>query len=194
MMWESISMMTGIDIAIVGAVGYSLWVFYHQIRNLPRSTISFGVSALVLGLSSIALFYLFDLATMHVLPLFMPMSKAMAIMEEIEGRTRGTLNLCNDTSLAAIAELGRRATIAVGNDTGPMHLIAAAGCPSVVLFSEASVPEQTAPRGETVVVVQHERLPSLGIAAVLRAVYQAVPHLRPAAQDSDSSPAQTKAG
>lgn len=117
-----------------------------------------------------------------------------AIMEEIEGRTRGTLNLCNDTSLAAIAELGRRATIAVGNDTGPMHLIAAAGCPSVVLFSEASVPEQTAPRGETVVVVQHERLPSLGIAAVLRAVYQAVPHLRPAAQDSDSSPAQTKAG
>ncbi len=117
-----------------------------------------------------------------------------AIMEEIERRARGTLNLCNDTSLAAIAELGRRAAVAVGNDTGPMHLIAAAGCPSVVLFSEASVPEQTAPRGETVVVVQHDRLPSLGVAAVLRGVYQAVPHLRPASQDGDSSPAQTKAG
>ncbi len=117
-----------------------------------------------------------------------------AIMEGIEGRTRGTLNLCNDTSLAAIAELGRRATVAVGNDTGPMHLIAASGCPSVVLFSDASVPEQTAPRGETVVVVQHERLPSLGLAAVLSAVYQAVPDLRPAARDGDSGPAQSKAG
>ena len=116
-----------------------------------------------------------------------------AIMEEIEGRTRGTLNLCNDTSLAAIAELGRRAAVAVGNDTGPMHVIAAAGCPCVVLFSGDSVPQQTAPRGETVVVVQEERLTSLRIAPVLGAVYQAVPHLRPAAQENETPPAETRA-
>lgn len=117
-----------------------------------------------------------------------------AIMEEIESRTRGALNLCNDTSLPAIAELGRRATLAVGNDTGPMHLIAAAGCPTVVLFSSVSVPEQTAPRGETVVIVQHERLASLGMAAVLNAVNQAVPDLRPTASAGESDPVQTKAG
>lgn len=124
-----------------------------------------------------------------------------AIMEEIEERTRGTLNLCNDTSFGAIAELGRRATVAVGNDTGPMHLIAAAGCPSVVLFSDTSVPEQTAPRGETVIVVQQAKLPSLGVGAVLSAVYQAVPGLRSSAKgddavamESDSVPSQTGDG
>ena len=37
--------------------------------------------------------------------------------------------------------------IAIGNDTGPMHLIAAAGCPSVVLFSRDSDPALCAPRG-----------------------------------------------
>ncbi len=114
-------------------------------------------------------------------------------MEEIEGRTRGTLNLCNDTSLGAIAELGRRAAVAVGNDTGPMHVIAAAGCPCVVLFSGDSVPQQTAPRGETVVVVQEEQLASLRIASVLGAVYRAVPDLRPDAQDNETPPAETRA-
>ena len=41
----------------------------------------------------------------------------------------------------------RRAALAVGNDTGPMHLAAAIGCPCVVLFSAASDPALTAPRG-----------------------------------------------
>ena len=36
---------------------------------------------------------------------------------------------------------------AVGNDTGPMHLFVAAGCPATVLYSAASDPALTAPRG-----------------------------------------------
>ncbi len=83
MIWESITLMTVIDVAIVGAVGYSLRVFYHQRRKFPGSATSLGFFALVLGLSAIALFYLFDLATMHLLPLFEPMSKAMAVMEDL---------------------------------------------------------------------------------------------------------------
>ena len=101
-----------------------------------------------------------------------------AIMEEIEERAPGSVNLCNDTPFAAIAELARRAKLAVGNDTGPMHLIAAAGCPSVVLFSDASVPEQTAPRGRKVVVVQEGQLASLSVAAVLAAVHEIDPSLK----------------
>jgi len=55
--------------------------------------------------------------------------------------------LTGQTSIADIASLARRAAVAVGNDTGPMHLIAAIGCPSVVLFSADSDPALTAPRG-----------------------------------------------
>ncbi len=56
-------------------------------------------------------------------------------------------DLTGRTTIADIAALAAGATLAVGNDTGPMHLIAAIGCPSVVLFSAASDPALTAPRG-----------------------------------------------
>lgn len=39
------------------------------------------------------------------------------------------VSLCGQTSIAEIASLARAACVAVGNDTGPMHIIAASGCP-----------------------------------------------------------------
>lgn len=59
----------------------------------------------------------------------------------------GAVDLTGRTSLPDLASLGRGAVLAVGNDTGPMHLIAAVGCRCVVLFSGASDPALTAPRG-----------------------------------------------
>jgi len=61
-------------------------------------------------------------------------------------------DLTGQTSFAEIAALARQAKAAVGNDTGPMHLIAAAGCPSVVLFSADSDPALCAPRGQVTVL------------------------------------------
>ncbi len=55
-------------------------------------------------------------------------------------------DLTGRTSFGDLAELGRAATLAVGNDTGPMHLLAAAGCPSLVLFSGDSDPALCVPR------------------------------------------------
>lgn len=55
-------------------------------------------------------------------------------------------DLSGQTSLAEIAALARGAVWAAGNDTGPMHVIVAAGCPSVVLFSDESDPSLCAPR------------------------------------------------
>ncbi|MDE2357717.1 MAG: glycosyltransferase family 9 protein [Alphaproteobacteria bacterium] len=52
------------------------------------------------------------------------------------------------TSLIELARLGAKARLAVGNDTGPMHLLAAAGAPSLVLFSADSDPALNAPRGQ----------------------------------------------
>ncbi len=56
-------------------------------------------------------------------------------------------DLTGRTDFAQIAALGARAAVAIGNDTGPVHLIAAAGAPTIVLFSSASTPELSAPRG-----------------------------------------------
>jgi len=62
-------------------------------------------------------------------------------------------DLTGRTSFAQIAALGRGAHLAVGNDTGPMHLLAASGCPCLVLFSDESDPALCAPRGRAVEVI-----------------------------------------
>ncbi len=67
------------------------------------------------------------------------------------------LDLTTRTNFLDILALGRRAKLALGNDTGPMHLLAASGCPSAVLFSHASDPALCAPRGRVEIV----RAPSL---------------------------------
>lgn len=51
------------------------------------------------------------------------------------------------TTLLELAGLAARATIAIGNDTGPMHLAAQMGCRCLVLFSGHSDPALTAPLG-----------------------------------------------
>ena len=68
------------------------------------------------------------------------------------------LDLTGRTSIAEVASIAARAAVAVGNDTGPMHIAAAMGCPSVVLFSGDSDPALAAPR-----------LPGGGWPTVLRA-------------------------
>lgn len=57
------------------------------------------------------------------------------------------VNLCEDSPILEVMALARGAAAAVGNDTGPMHLIAAMGCPCVSLYSRASDPDRTRPRG-----------------------------------------------
>ena len=79
------------------------------------------------------------------------------------------LDLTAQTSLNQIATLARSAAGAIGNDTGPMHLIGATGCPSLVLFSSHSDPIRHAPKGENVNVLQEKELIDLKSETVLNA-------------------------
>lgn len=80
-------------------------------------------------------------------------------------------DLIGQTSFADIAAMASGAGAAIGNDTGPMHLIAAAGCPSVVLFSSESDPKLCAPRGAEVAVLRRESLKGLGVDEVMRLLF-----------------------
>jgi ADP-heptose:LPS heptosyltransferase len=77
------------------------------------------------------------------------------------------LNLTGQTSFGDLADLGRAARFAVGNDTGPMHLLATAGCPAVVLFSRDSDPARCKPAGPDVRVLRRPDLASLEVASVM---------------------------
>ncbi len=85
------------------------------------------------------------------------------------GRAAPILDLTGRTSFGDLASLARRALVAIGNDTGPMHLLAAIGVPSVVLFSANSDPALCAPRGRRVVVLGRRSLAELKLAPVIDA-------------------------
>lgn len=84
--------------------------------------------------------------------------EAQIIEQSCEGQC---INLIDQTSLAQIVTLARNAKTAIGNDTGPMHLIAATGCPSLVLFSSHSNSIRHAPKGNHVEIIQRDHLPDL---------------------------------
>ena len=76
------------------------------------------------------------------------------------------VNLLGQTSLLEVAGLARRAAGAVGNDTGPMHIAAAVGCPAVALFSNASDPALCGQRGPTVTILRRSDLADLPVSEV----------------------------
>jgi len=82
-----------------------------------------------------------------------------------------TRDLTGDTSFAEIVALARAASAAIGNDTGPMHLIATADCPSIVLFGAASDPALCAPRGREVAILRRTSLIGLGVDEVMRLLF-----------------------
>lgn len=87
----------------------------------------------------------------------------------IETACDATLNLVGATDLFTIAALAGHAELAVGNDTGPMHLAAVCGCPSVVIFSHASNPTLCGPRGRCVAILQNDRIADISLQQVVEA-------------------------
>ena len=80
------------------------------------------------------------------------------------------VDLSGQTDLFDLVALARTAECAVGNDTGPMHLIAIAGCSSMVLYSHASDPALCGQRGPDVTILRRPALTDLGVAEVIDAL------------------------
>ena len=103
------------------------------------------------------------------MPVLIGAQAEASVLDEIARLAPGTINLGSRTSLGQIAALARRATCTVGNDTGPIHIAAAVGCPTVALFGAGSDPIQYGPRGEAVEVLRCVPLANLPVADVIDA-------------------------
>jgi ADP-heptose:LPS heptosyltransferase len=88
-----------------------------------------------------------------------------ALAHSIQRMAPRARDLTGRTDLVQIASLGARAALAVGNDLGPLHLIAAAGSPTIALFNSEPDPFVIAPRGH-VTVLHAPQLKSLAIDTV----------------------------
>ncbi len=85
------------------------------------------------------------------------------------------IDLMGQTTPGDLCDLARAARFAVGNDTGPIHLTAVAGCPTLVLFSHDSDPALCVPRGRSVSVLRRPSLADLTVDEVRQALAD---HLR----------------
>jgi ADP-heptose:LPS heptosyltransferase len=97
-----------------------------------------------------------------------------ALARTIQKAAGNARDLTGRTDFAQIAVLGARAALAVGNNTGPMHLIAAAGAPTIAVVADASDALQTAPRGH-VAVLQAPSLGQLTVETVAAAAWSLLP-------------------
>jgi ADP-heptose:LPS heptosyltransferase len=79
-------------------------------------------------------------------------------------------DLVGRPSLRDLVGLARGALRTIGNDTGPTHLAVAAGSPATVLYSDASDPALTAPRGRDVRILRRDRLDRLDVDEVAATV------------------------
>lgn len=111
-----------------------------------------------------------ELASRSLTPLLVGTQAEAELLASVAARVPQAVNLGGKTSLAQLATLGRGAALAVGNDTGPMHLLAATGCPTLTLFSAASNPVRSAPIGPFASTLCMPDLRELGVDRVLVAL------------------------
>lgn len=97
-----------------------------------------------------------------------------SLAHAIQRQTPRARDLTGRTDFARIAVLASRAALAVGNDTGPLHLAVAAGAPAIVIFGKTSDPSLSAPRGR-VAILQSDDLTDLTVAQVAQAANSLAP-------------------
>lgn len=116
-----------------------------------------------------------QLAAQNIQPVLIGTEAEKDITTNIKKECNTCLDLTGKTSLDQIAALSRNALFCLGNDTGPMHLIAPTGCPSIILFSKHSNPVRHAPKGAQVKTLQVADLAELSIPMVSAAIAEYLP-------------------
>ncbi len=111
------------------------------------------------------------LADRGILPVLLGTGNEMPLQSDIRARCPDARTLAGQTGLADIVRLARDALLAVGNDSGPMHLIAAVGCRSYVLYSAASDPALCAPAGPDVTIVRRRKLSELSVEEMAETIF-----------------------
>ncbi|ROP90643.1 ADP-heptose:LPS heptosyltransferase [Stella humosa] len=116
-----------------------------------------------------------ELAAAGIAPVVVGGGGERPLAAAIRAAAPDAVDLTGATGLADLVRLGRRAQAVVGNDTGPVHLLAVAGAPTVVLFSAASDPALCQPRGAAVRVLRESALADLGVGSVAAALAALAP-------------------
>ena len=80
------------------------------------------------------------------------------------------LNYAGITSYKDIVYLSTYAKYAIGNDTGPIHLIATSGLSTIVLFGSASNPDLCAPKGKDIIILNKNSIGDISVNLVFNTI------------------------
>ncbi len=88
--------------------------------------------------------------------LFVGVKDEAPIVTEIQSRMKGiSLNIAGETTLTQLASILRTCNVFIGNDSGPMHLAAAVGTPTIGLYGPGD-PTRFAPIGVACRTIRHK--------------------------------------
>ena len=93
MIWNSIGLMTAIDVALLTMVGALLVIVGRQLINDPEQIIRRGAGFVAGGLGLIAAFYGLDLFVMWILAPVTSQTFAMSVMENVHLNVQWVVNL-----------------------------------------------------------------------------------------------------
>lgn len=103
-------------------------------------------------------------------PVLLGTSHEKEIVKDITKICPNALNLTGKTTLFDIPPLARNAAFAIGNDTGPMHLIGPTGCKTIILFSGSSNPQCHKPLGDNIHTLQKDDMNDITVNDVMEQV------------------------
>ena len=102
--------------------------------------------------------------------------RAAPLLEALRNHPGGVTDLLGQLSLPEAAAVLRRAALFVGNDSGLMHLSAAAGTPTLGLFGPTPADEYApAGRAARAVIAADGRMEGLSVAQVAEAAGRLLP-------------------
>ncbi len=111
------------------------------------------------------------LAQSGITPVIIGARSEQAMAAEII-KAAAARDVTGQTSLGQLFAMAKGARLAIGNDTGPMHVTAATGTATLALYSDASDPALCAQRGDRTVILREHSLEQLSAAQVTEAIAQ----------------------
>src|SRR5690348_2003826 len=147
MISNSVPAMTAIDLLIVAVAGYGIWRSRLVLPGTRFARTRIGLLLINFGLLAVALFYLADLATMHVLPIITSKDEAMQAMEYLHGDLSWLIILLMTISISIgfielLVELQRREAKARQQEMELAHAnrVSALGHMSATIVHEMTQP------------------------------------------------------
>lgn len=109
-----------------------------------------------------------ELLTQNITPILIGGPSEESLNQNIKKQNSKIIDLTSKTSFHDIVTLARNATYAIGNDTGPMHLIGASGCQTIALYNTLkSDPNRHYVIGDNTTILSAEGLENLSPKEVL---------------------------